>query len=166
MIGGEFATARRGIDPASLRYAHGIVQRAGYQAASLATGIAVVDLKAYLLPPPPRQSYTPLARPVPVEPPKRVAPPVTFKPPLAGGRTFAELLTEIAEREGFSVEDLLSQCKTQPLARVRQAAYWEIRQRCPHLSYPDIGRRFGGRDHTTILHGVRAHEKRMAEGKA
>ncbi|WP_304439658.1 helix-turn-helix domain-containing protein, partial [Brevundimonas sp. Root1423] len=28
-------------------------------------------------------------------------------------------------------------------------------------SYPDIGRRFGGRDHTTVLHGVRKIEELM-----
>ena len=28
-------------------------------------------------------------------------------------------------------------------------------------SYPDIGRRFGGRDHTTVLHGVRRIEEMM-----
>jgi chromosomal replication initiator protein len=30
-------------------------------------------------------------------------------------------------------------------------------------SLPDIGRRFGGRDHTTIMHGVRKIEEMMAD---
>ena len=33
-------------------------------------------------------------------------------------------------------------------------------------STPEIGHRFGGRDHTTILHGVSATERRMKESKA
>jgi chromosomal replication initiator protein len=30
-------------------------------------------------------------------------------------------------------------------------------------SYPDIGRRFGGRDHTTVLHGVRKIEELLTQ---
>jgi len=35
---------------------------------------------------------------------------------------------------------------------------YAIRQLCPHMSLPAIGRMLGGRDHTTILHGVRKIE--------
>jgi chromosomal replication initiator protein len=30
------------------------------------------------------------------------------------------------------------------------------------MSTPDIGRRFGGRDHSTVIHAIRAVEKRAA----
>jgi chromosomal replication initiator protein len=33
-------------------------------------------------------------------------------------------------------------------------------------SYPDIGRRFGNRDHTTVLHAVRRIEQLKAENAA
>jgi hypothetical protein len=37
----------------------------------------------------------------------------------------------------------------------RQKAMWVVRQERPDLSFPAIGRWFGGRDHTTVLHAVR-----------
>lgn len=45
------------------------------------------------------------------------------------------------------------------VARPRQVAMYLIRDLCPHFSYPRIGRMMGGRDHTTIMHGVRTIEK-------
>ncbi|MNR52727.1 Chromosomal replication initiator protein DnaA [compost metagenome] len=38
---------------------------------------------------------------------------------------------------------------------------YSIRQLCPHMSLPHIGRLLGGRDHTTVLHGVRKIEELM-----
>lgn len=44
----------------------------------------------------------------------------------------------------------------------RQAiAYWSRRQ--TQLSYPEIGRRLGDRDHTTILHAIRAYPQKRAK---
>jgi len=43
------------------------------------------------------------------------------------------------------------------VARPRQAAMW-IAKQITTRSLPDIGRRFGGRDHTTVLHAVRRIE--------
>jgi hypothetical protein len=42
----------------------------------------------------------------------------------------------------------------------RQIAFWLARTHTPY-SYPQIGRRFGDRDHTTIMHGCRRIEARM-----
>lgn len=41
------------------------------------------------------------------------------------------------------------------VARPRQIAMHTIKQLCPHMSYPAIGRMLGGRDHTTAMHGDR-----------
>ena len=56
-------------------------------------------------------------------------------------------------------------CRQQGLrpmvARPRQAAMWLAKQLTTR-SLPDIGRRFGGRDHTTVLHAVRRIEELKA----
>ncbi|MBA4326380.1 MAG: chromosomal replication initiator protein DnaA, partial [Rhodobacter sp.] len=46
------------------------------------------------------------------------------------------------------------------IARPRQVAMYLSKQLTPR-SLPEIGRRFGGRDHTTIMHGVRKIEELM-----
>lgn len=163
MIGGEFATARRGIDPATLRMAHGIVQRSGYQAAEAATGISKIDLQRHLLPPPPRPVFTiPITPPAPI----RRAEPLRFVNPNEPRERAADVIAEIAAKYGLTYDDMVSHRRTRDFAWPRQHAYWEVKRRCHHLSLPQIGKAFGGRDHTTILHGVRAHEQRMAEGVA
>lgn len=77
--------------------------------------------------------------------------------------TAAEIIADVAQRRGFTVDDLKGASKTQAVSHARQEAMWEIRQRTGQ-SYPQISARFNRKDHTTSWHGVRAHERRMAEG--
>ena len=60
----------------------------------------------------------------------------------------------VARHYGVSVIDLVSARRTQPLAFMRQIAIYLVRE-LTALSMPSIGRLFGDRDHTTILHAVR-----------
>lgn len=55
---------------------------------------------------------------------------------------------------GLSMHDLLTDCRARELARPRQIGMYLAREMTAQ-SLPEIGRRFGGRDHTTVLHGVR-----------
>lgn len=79
--------------------------------------------------------------------------------------TMSEIAELIAATYGLSVEELLGPARHKSVSHARQHAMWLMRQQ-PHLSLPQIGRFLGGRDHTTILHGVRRYEQRMAEGTA
>jgi chromosomal replication initiator protein len=56
----------------------------------------------------------------------------------------------------FNVEarEVLSQRRSLPAARARQAAMWLAKQLTPR-SYPEIGRLIGNRDHSTAMHAVR-----------
>ena len=50
--------------------------------------------------------------------------------------------------------DLLSPRRTADIVKPRQVAMYLAKELTPH-SLPQLGRRFGGRDHTTVLHAVR-----------
>jgi chromosomal replication initiator protein len=60
----------------------------------------------------------------------------------------------VAEHYGLKQADLISERRARAVARPRQVAMWLAKQ-ITTRSLPDIGRRFGGRDHTTVLHAVR-----------
>ena len=68
----------------------------------------------------------------------------------------------VAEHFGLKQADLISERRARAVARPRQVAMWLAKQ-ITTRSLPDIGRRFGGRDHTTVLHAVRRIESLKAE---
>lgn len=72
-----------------------------------------------------------------------------------------DVVSEVAQRHKVTSYDIAGRDRMQRIAHIRHEAMYEIFCRCPHLSLPEIGRRLGGRDHTTILHGVRAHCERI-----
>lgn len=65
-------------------------------------------------------------------------------------------------REAFGVtrEEILA--RRRRLAPERQMIMW-LARRHTLASLPQIGAAMAGRDHTTILHGIAQHERRMAE---
>lgn len=67
----------------------------------------------------------------------------------------------VAQHYGLTFTQILSENRRWQIARPRQVAMYVMREVCPHLSYPAIGRLLGGRDHTTILHGVQRIEALM-----
>lgn len=66
----------------------------------------------------------------------------------------------VADEYGVSIMDLVSDRRTAAIARPRQAAMWLCR-RLTTNSLPAIGKAFGDRDHTTVMHALRAVEARM-----
>lgn len=64
----------------------------------------------------------------------------------------------VAKAYGISVADYISERRTGRLVRPRQIGMW-LAKNMTTKSLPFIGKRFGGRDHTTILHGVRKIER-------
>ena len=72
--------------------------------------------------------------------------------------TVSDIQKQTALYYDISLNDLLSARKQRAIARPRQIAMFLAKELTPR-SLPDIGRRFGGRDHTTVLHAVRRIEK-------
>jgi len=68
----------------------------------------------------------------------------------------------VAEHYSLKQADLISERRARAVARPRQVAMWLAKQ-ITTRSLPDIGRRFGGRDHTTVLHAVRRIEQLKGE---
>lgn len=87
-----------------------------------------------------------------------------LRPNLTGGVerriTVDEIQKTTADHFGLKQADLLSERRTRSIARPRQVAMYLCKLHTTR-SYPDIGRRFGGRDHTTVLHGVKKIESLM-----
>jgi chromosomal replication initiator protein len=63
----------------------------------------------------------------------------------------------VARQYNVSRADLLSSRRTANVVRPRQVAMY-LAKTLTLRSLPEIGRRFGGRDHTTVLHAVRKIE--------
>ena len=61
-----------------------------------------------------------------------------------------------------SRQDLVSERRTQAVVRPRQIAMYLCKTMTPR-SLPDIGKRFGNRDHTTVLHAIRKIESLIAK---
>ncbi|SON53542.1 Chromosomal replication initiator protein DnaA [Hartmannibacter diazotrophicus] len=63
----------------------------------------------------------------------------------------------VSKHFNVSKQDLLSSRRTRSIVWPRQIAMYLAKSMTPR-SLPEIGRRFGGRDHTTVLHAVRKVE--------
>jgi chromosomal replication initiator protein len=71
----------------------------------------------------------------------------------------------VASRYNVSRSDILSERRTAAVVRPRQIAMY-LAKVLTLRSLPEIGRRFGGRDHTTVLHAVRKIEKQITDDQS
>jgi chromosomal replication initiator protein len=82
--------------------------------------------------------------------------------PAAAPVVTVELVQDLTcEHFGLTREELLSASRTQRVTWPRQVAMFLAREHTDE-SLPGIGRRFGGRDHTTVLHACRRTAERLA----
>ncbi|MCP5037082.1 MAG: chromosomal replication initiator protein DnaA [Rhodobacteraceae bacterium] len=71
--------------------------------------------------------------------------------------TVEEIQRKVSEHYNIRLSDLIGPRRVRTIARPRQVAMYLAKQ-LTSRSLPEIGRRFGGRDHTTVMHGVRRIE--------
>jgi chromosomal replication initiator protein len=76
--------------------------------------------------------------------------------------TIDEIQKAVIDHYGLRLADMGSARRARAVARPRQVAMFLCKQLTPR-SLPEIGRKFGGRDHTTVMHAVRTIEKLAAE---
>nr|WP_225165109.1 chromosomal replication initiator protein DnaA [Ensifer sp. IC4062] len=67
----------------------------------------------------------------------------------------------VAKHYNVSRQELVSNRRTRVIVKPRQIAMYLSKTLTPR-SFPEIGRRFGGRDHTTVLHAVRKIEEMIS----
>jgi chromosomal replication initiator protein len=79
---------------------------------------------------------------------------------LGTARTIDRILELSAETFGFSVDELLSHDRRPALAWARQVAMYLAREQT-NETLPAIGRRFGGRNHTTVMHACKRTTERI-----
>lgn len=106
-----------------------------------------------------RRTYVPTPRPPRV--PDYVWTGPTSPPPPP---TLGDIAREVARRHRLTVEDLISTNLLRSVVKARQEAMWRAYQ-TGRFSTTKIGRYFGGRDHTTVLHALRRVNDLAAEGK-
>ncbi len=75
--------------------------------------------------------------------------------------SLAEIQRKVADHYNIRLSELIGPRRTRAIARPRQVAMY-LAKTLTQRSLPEIGRDFGGRDHTTILHGVRRIEELQA----
>lgn len=122
------------------------------------------------------QQPEPLAEPEPAPPPPIVEPtPLPFingqdtvlvplpSRPAPDKITVSFVIREATRHFGFSERLIKSERRWRDLVNARMIAVWAAKE-ISGLSYPEIGRRFGDRDHSTIIHAVRKIRKHIADG--
>jgi chromosomal replication initiator protein len=75
--------------------------------------------------------------------------------------TIEEIQKRVAEHFSIRLADMHSPRRARAVARPRQVAMYLSKQ-LTSRSLPEIGRKFGGRDHTTVMHAVRKIEELRA----
>lgn len=152
--GGDFATSRRGIDADELVF---IAEQAGKgrtpQQVARMIGRAFADVL---------DAWPSAAEPVKRKEPRRMVLSlwkglIEAKPERV---TLESLKWEVAREYGVTVEELEGQGRTRSITVPRQDLMWRMVQ-AKRWSLPQIGRCLGGRDHTTVMHGVKAHQARL-----
>ncbi len=76
--------------------------------------------------------------------------------------TIDEIQRKVAEHYNLRLSDMHSARRARNVARPRQVAMYLAKQ-LTSRSLPEIGRKFGGRDHTTVMHAVRKIDELMAD---
>ena len=101
----------------------------------------------------------------PVKPIRYIPPPITPPLPLVGPSepipatvpVWRRVLIEVARKHGLAVADLTGPRRARKIVAARQEAYYRMRTETM-LSLLQIGQRLGGKDHTTVLYGIRRYE--------
>ena len=72
--------------------------------------------------------------------------------------TIDEIQKKVVEHYNIKLSDMHSPRRSRSVARPRQVAMY-LAKSITTRSLPEIGRKFGGRDHTTVIHAIKTIEE-------
>lgn len=72
--------------------------------------------------------------------------------------TIDEIQNKVSNYYNIKIEDIISSRRIRSFARPRQIAMY-LSKKLTTRSLPEIGRKFGGRDHTTVIHAIKKIEQ-------
>lgn len=72
-----------------------------------------------------------------------------------------QIIREVCEKHGITYIELCSKRRARTLVMARHEACYRLRNETT-MSYPQIGQRIGGRDHTTALSSIKRYERMLA----
>ena len=78
--------------------------------------------------------------------------------------TIDEIQNKVSNYYNINTEDLISSRRLRSFARPRQVAMY-LAKKLTSRSLPEIGRKFGGRDHTTVIHAVKKIDQLKSENE-
>jgi len=161
--GGEYAT-RFQCGPDAIRYAQTFLDKGmSYQAAARASGVNELTLREMLI-----KAPTPAVIPNVQKAPKPVERPRVAK----SGRgcvitprgRIALVVARVAAEYGVTAEDIMGNGHARKIVAARHAAFYAVKV-ATGANLPRLGRIFG-RDHTSIMHGIRKFKERAREAAA
>jgi hypothetical protein len=77
-------------------------------------------------------------------------------------RHFSDIVDRTCTKYGVTKHDIMAFRRAACLTVPRHEIMWLARQL--KMSYPLIGKRMNGRDHTTVMHGIKQHQRRLDQG--
>lgn len=84
---------------------------------------------------------------------------------MIGARPCREYVRDRCSQLGVDLQDVLGPSREKSISFIRHLLMWEIKTKIrTEMSYPDIGRIFGGRDHTSVLFACRKIQE-MIDGQ-
>lgn len=79
------------------------------------------------------------------------------------GSPIKQYIYKRCQEMGMDMAKVLGNSRKRPLVEARQLLIWEVKTKVkPSITLPELGRVFGGRDHTTCLHALRRVEAKRA----
>lgn len=81
--------------------------------------------------------------------------------PLPDAERWKVIIAEVCEKHGIDWIELVSDRRPAATVLARHEAMYRMRHETT-MSLPAIGRKLGGRDHSSVFHGIRRHEERLA----